>query len=234
MNTDLETWDQPPKYHQHQGLRTGEAPSTVFDFAHLSSQTSQKRFPPCRPGICGWQIVNTSNSLTKHGARCQSHTPTLITLLGKENRLHTSSFWRNRGCEERHPLPAPWFSCRRSAVVLTLPTQSWSEGRDSACPSQGRAAQGARLRGKDAVLQYLKAVPQRYLHGDPSTAKRLFKHFIETRRSHEMDPLLHQSQAASKYRNCQGTWIGRDLQTMQPALHPGGSMEDKLGKSLTF
>lgn len=84
MSTGLETWDQPPKYHQHQGRRTGEAPSTVFDFAHLSSQTSQKRFPHCRTGIWGWQIVNTSNSLTKHGACCQPHTPTLITLLGKE------------------------------------------------------------------------------------------------------------------------------------------------------
>lgn len=144
MSTGLETWDQSPKYHQHQGLRTGEAPSTVFDFAHLSSQTSQKH----RTGIWGWQIVNTSNSLTKHGARCQPHTPTLITLLGKENRLHTSSFWRNRGCEERHPLPAPWFSYGRSALMPTLPTQSWLEGRDNACPAQGRAAQGARLRAK--------------------------------------------------------------------------------------
>lgn len=156
MSTGLETWDQSPKYYQHQGLRTGEVLSTVLDFAHLSSQTSQKH----RTGIWGWQTVNTSNSLTKHGARCQPHTPTLITLLGKENRLHTSSFWRNRGCEERHPPLLPGFPMgvlllcspyphnpgRRAGTLHALPkgellkVPGWGQRRSSAilegCPTE--------------------------------------------------------------------------------------------------
>lgn len=148
---------------------------------------------PCRTGIWGWHIANTSKYLTKCGICYQPYISTFITLSRKKGgkRLYTSSFWGISDVRKSLFSPTPLFSCGNS-VLLTLSTQVC---RDSLSPFPGTAARGAYW-GWGYYLGDCKVPLQRSI-----TCQNAFKHFIQIRNKRDHPP-LHKSQTAFKWGSC--------------------------------
>lgn len=102
-----------------------------------------------------WQIVNTSNYVTKYRICSQISAPTFVILFGKEKRLYTSSPWEISHVRQASP-PAAWLFNGHATILLTLPQ----------CSAWGSTAHGvfARLRTWTWSYSTWKAVPNQYHH----------------------------------------------------------------------
>lgn len=113
----------------------------LVDFAHLISNII-KMLHPARQ-IWGWQIVTTSNYVTKYGMWSQISTPTLVTLFGKEKILHPpgksamgSKFLLLLCGSSMGTLPccSHYPSALLEGVQLKMRSPGWGHGRGSALP----------------------------------------------------------------------------------------------------
>lgn len=135
---------------------------------HIFHIKHHRNAEPCRIGIWGWQIVNTSKYLTKYGICCQPYIPTFIMLSRKKKkktRLYTSSFWEISDVRKTispHSLVFLWAFCHCAHITRT----NLRRGQRQPVPFPRDSGSRCTPEAEDNTWKTV-----RYLCGDPSPAK---------------------------------------------------------------